>query len=110
MEFPEVEDVMVMRLQRHHVHPTEPRQGSEDPHVPHRLTFFVNFILQKIKVVKCCRRFPVTPWHLVYTCDCFLLLAHVRIAENRRTMKIALRMRTRVMLEDEAYPGYLRSS
>ena len=32
------------------------------------------------------------------------------IAEKSRMMKMALRMRTRVMFEAEACPGYLRSS
>ena len=32
------------------------------------------------------------------------------IAEKRRMMKMALSIRTRVMLEAEAFPGYLRSS
>ena len=47
LEISEVEKVMIMGLQRHHVYPAQPGQGGEDPHVPHRLSFFVNFILKR---------------------------------------------------------------
>jgi len=54
LEISEVEKVMIMGLQRHHVHPAQPGQGGEDPHVPHRLSFFVNFILRLFPSLGAC--------------------------------------------------------
>ena len=52
LEISEVEKVMIMGLQRHHVYPAQPGQGGEDPHVPHRLSLFVNFILKRQHAVR----------------------------------------------------------
>ena len=102
VKFSEVEELVVrMRLQRHHVDPAQPRQGGQDPHVPHRFTFLVDvaLILMNVPVI-----FNYGLLVYISTWDCFLCLLHVRSAEMSRMMKMALRMRTRVMLEGEGEP------